>query len=95
MPSSFQQFSFSYTLRPGYPVFPSGVSVKAFACDDAPEDIVSGAAAGLSGSDVDTLTTGANGLIAAGTLPVDPGTLIRFHVDNYNGISWTVSQITT
>jgi hypothetical protein len=42
------------------------------------------------------LTTDADGEIAAGTLAaVAVGTVVHFRVENYNGMAFSVSQVTT
>jgi hypothetical protein len=42
------------------------------------------------------LTTGADGVIAAGTLAaIAAGTRVYFRVENYNGLSASIPQITT
>lgn len=46
-------------------------------------------------SDIDTLTTNADGEISAGTLDVPIGTRVRFRVENYLGLANSITQITT
>ena len=46
-------------------------------------------------SDIDTVTSDSNGLIAAGSVSVDPGSRIRFRVENYNGLAASITQETT
>lgn len=42
------------------------------------------------------LTTGANGVIAAGTLAaISPGTLVHFRIENYQGAAGSIPQVTT
>lgn len=46
-------------------------------------------------TDIATLTTDSNGHIAAGTLSVAAGTLVRFRVENYQGRAHSVDVVTT
>jgi hypothetical protein len=46
-------------------------------------------------ADLTTLTTDANGEVAAGTLAVPAGTRVRFRVENYLGLAASLTQITT
>ena len=48
-----------------------------------------------SAADLDTVTTDADGLIAAGTVAAPAGSRIRFRVENYNGLAGSATQITT
>lgn len=96
MPSSYTLFSTNYTIRPGYTFpYPEGTEVKVFACDAPAADINAGLDPGLDGADVATLEVNADGDVMGGTLPVDAGTLVRFRIDNWNGISWCKSEVTT
>lgn len=46
-------------------------------------------------ADIDTLTTDVNGHLAAGTLSVAVGTLVRFRVENFQGRAHSVDVVTT
>lgn len=46
-------------------------------------------------ADLGTVTTDANGVVAAGTVSVSAGTLILFRIENYNGMAGSIPQVTT
>ena len=46
-------------------------------------------------TDLDTVTSDSNGYIEPGTVSVDAGSRIRFRVENHEGQSGSVTQITT
>lgn len=46
-------------------------------------------------TDIDTVTTDSNGYVAAGTVSLDPGSRIRFRVENYFGQATSIARITT
>lgn len=82
MPSNYPQIPVNFRLTEGdiQPV-PANVTVKVYNT--------------VTQSDIATLQTDANGFIAAGQLNVDAGTLVRFRVENYQGMAMSVSLYTT
>lgn len=95
MASNYGSFPVNYSFRPGHIIAMPGATVKVYVADDPAADILSGASNGLDGSTIATLTADIDGMIAAGTLPVDAGTLVRFRVENYFGIAWSKHEVTT
>jgi hypothetical protein len=81
MASAYPQIDVTYYVR-GRLIGPlSAVRVKVF---DATNEV-----------DLDDLESDANGVIAAGGLDVDPGTTIRFRVENHFGACGAWETVTT
>jgi hypothetical protein len=81
--SAYTAFKMLYKNDQGQLVAFASVSVKVRTSDDN------------YAADLTTLTTDANGEIAAGTLAVPVGTRVRFRIENYQGLANSLTQITT
>jgi hypothetical protein len=82
MPSDYQGITVTFETEPGVLANPgAGVDVIIYDVDTA--------------TDLDTVTTDSNGQILAGTVSVAAGSHIRFRVENFQGMAFSVDQITT
>lgn len=82
MPSDYQAIDVTYESEPGV-LTNVGGGVDVIIYDVATD------------TDLDTVTTDSNGHIAAGTVSVDADSHIRFRVENFFGMAFSVDQITT
>jgi len=83
MPSSdFIGFNVNFETKPGI-IPPVGAGVEVIVYDV------------LTDTDIDTLTTDGSGDIAAGTVAVAAGSEVRFRVENYFGMAFSIQQTTT
>lgn len=83
MPSDYQEFRLMYNDENGRLQAFAEVEVLVRSSDD---DFA---------TDIETLETDANGVIASGELDVPAGTRVRFRVENYFGLAASLTQITT
>lgn len=81
MPSDYEEFYVMKRDANGVLVALPGVDVIVYDVD--------------TNTDLDTVTTDSNGLVAADTVSVDAGSRIRFRVENEDGLAGSVTQITT
>ncbi len=81
MPSNYDEFSVLIEANSGVINQAPSVAVKVYNADTSTE--------------ITTLNADINGHIASGTLNVEPGTRVRFRVENYQGLAGSMTQITT
>ncbi len=79
--SHYKQFDMTYRGATGAFVPLPNITVKVF---DASNHV-----------DLPDLVTDENGIVAAGTLDVPAGTVVRFRVENYFGMARHITQVTT
>lgn len=81
MPSNFQAFDLSIDNGDGTTTALPDVTIKVYDATNV--------------ADLGDLVSDGDGNVAAGVLPVDAGTVVRFRVEDYLGLAGALEQVTT